>query len=404
MTGGGKSAIGCYWILKSALKYNGTRWLIARNVLKDLKDTTLNTFWDVCAMQGITTAMYNYNETSGRITFANKSEIYLRELFHKPSDPNFDKLGSLEVTGSFVDEANQIASKAKDAVVSRTRYKLNEYGLMRKNLFTCNPAKNWVYNDFYKPNKEGTLADNMQFIQALVKDNLDNTADDYIKTLESIKDRAMRERLLYGNWDYDSNPARLMEYDSCTDLFTNDFLAGGDKHITADIARFGKDKTVVVYWDGYRVEKIRELKTSSIVESANLIREVANMYGVPMSRTIVDEDGIGGGVKDILECKGFIANTRSKQNYTNLKAECYYMLSDMVNKGQIYINSEKQELIVQELQAIERGNLDKDTKLTINSKDKQKEILNRSPDYADALMMRMYFDCNKMSIHGFAGI
>ncbi|MGF7230041.1 MAG: phage portal protein, partial [Arachidicoccus sp.] len=37
--GGGKSVLGCFWILKSSLKYPGTRWLIGRSELVNLKKT-----------------------------------------------------------------------------------------------------------------------------------------------------------------------------------------------------------------------------------------------------------------------------------------------------------------------------------------------------------------------------
>ena len=49
--GGAKSVLGCYWLLKSSLKYPGTRWVLGRAVLKTLKETTLNTFWWVCNHQ-----------------------------------------------------------------------------------------------------------------------------------------------------------------------------------------------------------------------------------------------------------------------------------------------------------------------------------------------------------------
>jgi phage terminase large subunit len=35
--GGGKSILGCYWQLKRRLKYPGTRGLIGRSSLKDIK-------------------------------------------------------------------------------------------------------------------------------------------------------------------------------------------------------------------------------------------------------------------------------------------------------------------------------------------------------------------------------
>jgi hypothetical protein len=399
---GGKSVIGCYWILKSALKYNGTRWLIGRAKLKTLKETTLNTFWEVCKMQGITSKTYNYNQTSGIITLANGSEIYLKDLFFYPSDPNFDELGSLEITGAFIDEANQVTEKAKEVVKTRIRYKLDAHGLVPKILMTCNPSKNWTYKTFYKPNRDGNLQAGRVFIQSLVTDNPEISRH-YVDNLQSINDKSIRERLLHGNWDYDLNPARLMEYDPCSDVFTNSHVERGTKYITADIARFGQDKTVIIVWDGLRAIDIQTINSSTLTEAAERIKVLATNYSIPMSQVLCDEDGIGGGVVDILKCKGFTAN-KTSQKYANMKAECYYLLAEKVNKAELYIGAqltgEQVECIIQELQAIERGNIDKDTKPSINSKDLQKQILGRSPDYADALMMRMWFNVGIAQIYG----
>jgi phage terminase large subunit len=103
-------------------------------------------------------------------------------------------------------------------------------------------------------------------------------------------------------------------------------------------------------------------------------------------------------VVDMLRCKGFIANKTSTK-YSNTKSECYYLLAEKVNKSELYINCDEAETIIQELQAIERANIDKDTKPSINSKELQKQILGRSPDYADALMMRFWFETNTLQIY-----
>jgi hypothetical protein len=394
--GGGKSVLGCYWITKSALKYKGTRWLIGRAKLKTLKETTLNTLFEVFKMQGVTTAMYNYNQTSGIIQFSNGSEILLKDLFYYPSDPNYDELGSLEITGAFMDEANQMVKKAKEVVKSRIRYKLDDYGLIPKLLMTCNPSKNWIYKDFYKPYTANELRSDWAFVPSLVHDNPD-ISKHYLDNLQNIQDKATRERLL-GNWEYDMNPSRLMFYDACADLFTNIHVLGGTKYITADIARFGKDKTVIIVWDGYKAIEVVTYKTNTITEAAGRITDLAKQYLIPMSQVVCDEDGIGGGVVDMLRCKGFIANKTSTK-YANAKAECYYLLAEKVNKSELYINCSEAETIIQELQAIERANIDKDTKPSINSKDSQKQILGRSPDYADALMMRFWFETNTLQIY-----
>ncbi len=44
-----------------------------------------------------------------------------------------------------------------------------------------------------------------------------------------------------------------------------------------------------------------------------------------------------------------------------------------------------------ELEVIKMRNMDKDTKLNVLDKATIKDLIGRSPDYADALMMRMRF-------------
>ena len=45
--GGGKSAFGCLWLIEMCQKYPGSRWLMGRSKLKALKETTLNTFFEL---------------------------------------------------------------------------------------------------------------------------------------------------------------------------------------------------------------------------------------------------------------------------------------------------------------------------------------------------------------------
>jgi len=179
-------------------------------------------------------------------------------------------------------------------------------------------------------------------------------------------------------------------------MFSN-IVDTGEKYITADIARYGKDKTCIMYWNGLQVSKIIVLDKSSMVDVANKIKEIQQIEGVRLSNIIVDEDGVGGGAKDILRCKGFINNSKAirGENYQNLKTQCYYKLADLINKGRIGVSTNDikfKELLIQELEMVKRTNIDKDSKLSILSKDKVKDLIGRSPDYSDALMMRMYYE------------
>lgn len=402
--GGAKSFLGCLWIILSCYRYPNTRWVIGRSKLKALKETTLNTFFEVAAMLGLeANNNYTYNAQSGTIKVGD-SEVILKDLFHYPSDPNYDSLGSLEITGAFIDECNQLNVKAKEVLKSRIRYKLEEYDLIPKILMTCNPAKNWVYTDFYKPNSEGRLHESKRFIQALASDN-PNISQHYIDNLRTL-DKNSQERLLYGNWEYDNDPAKLMEYDSITDMFTNQYAERGKKYITCDVARFGSDRTVIMVWDGLNVIDIRILQQSSIENTANELRNLCKVLKIPNSHVIVDEDGVGGGVVDILKCKGFVNNSKALKekgkdvNYSNLKSQCYFKLADYVNNGRIGIkaSSEIRDSLIAELEIVKAKDIDKDGKLAVEGKDKMKELLGRSPDIADALMMRMWFDLKEVSI------
>lgn len=406
--GGGKSVLGCYWQIKNRIKYPGTRGLIGRASLKTLKETTLQTFFEVSRRQGLKTGShFTYNQQSNIILFANKSVIFLKDLFLYPADPNFDELGSLEITDAFIDENNQIVEKAWNIVKSRIRYKLDEYNLIPKMLGSCNPAKNYVYTRFYKPFKEGALSKDRQFIQSLVTDNPD-ISKHYRENLLGL-DEASKQRLLYGNWEYDDDPTTLITYDKIIDCFTNEFVESGEGYITADIARYGSDKTVIGLWKGHRVQ-LFTYKGKSITETSQIIQDLQRLHNIPNSKTIVDDDGVGGGVTDIVRCKGFVNNSAPlpsptsprdqngnliKENYRNLKSQCYFRLAERINKSGLFIDCKDvsvKEMIIQELEQVKQHDMDKDGKKQIIPKEKVKELIGRSSDYSDCLMMREYFE------------
>ena len=393
--GGGKSWVGCSWLVLMCLKYPKTRYLMGRSKLDSLKKTTLNTFFEVCDHWNIkANKHFNFNASSNVITFYNKSEIILKDLFLYPSDRNFDNLGSLEITGAFIDEANQITEKAKNVVSSRMRYKLDEFNLIPKMLMTCNPAKNWVYTQYYRPSKEGTQKPYRKFIQSLVDDN-EYISKHYKTQLETL-DELSKQRLLFGNWEYDATKDNLIEYDAILNMFEQKGV-DGEKYISCDIARFGSDKTVIMYWQGLHLKKIRTLLKSAINDVVSEIRDIQQSNQVKLTNIIIDEDGVGGGAKDYLRCKGFVNNARplKNENYQNLKTQCYYKLADLINKGQVGIDCQDitiKNQIIEECEQVRMKDADKDGKLKIIPKENVKDIIGRSPDFADALAMRMFYE------------
>jgi hypothetical protein len=401
LKGGGKTALGCYWQLKQRLKYPNTRGLIGRAVLKTLKETTLVSFFQVAKMQGLEAGKhYKYNGQMSQIELFNGSVILLKDLYAYPSDPNFDELGSLEITDAFIDEANQIEDKARNIIKSRIRYQLDENELIPKVLYTCNPAKNWTYSEFYKPQVDGTIAKNKQFIPSLIDDNpfISRHYKENLLTLDTVS----KERLLFGNWEYSNDPSTLIDYDKILDAFNSGYLPTGSRYISCDVARFGSDSTVIGIWDGFRV-KLHQYQGKSVVEVANIIKQFQAEFQIPNSQVVVDSDGVGGGVADMIQgCKNFVNNssplenpvTRQKENFDNLKSQCYYKLAEYINDNKIFINATGtiKEKIIQELEQVKQKSVDNDGKKGVMPKDKVKALIGRSPDFSDCLAMRMIFE------------
>lgn len=413
--GGGKSYLGCAWIVLNCLTYEESRWLIGRAILKHLKDSTLLTFFKVCKDWGLkSNEDYTYNAMDGTIKFSNGSAVYLRDLFLYPSDPEFDSLGSTEFTGAFIDEASQIKEKAKNIVMSRIRYKLDEFKIIPKLLVASNPSKNFLYFDFYKPWKEGTLESYRAFIPALVGDN-PFISKYYEENLHKL-DKISRERLLYGNFEYDDDPTRLFDYDAILDLFTNT-AERGEKYCTIDVAGRGGDRTIVIIWDGLFIEKVYNMEDISVVELDNIL----TTHKIPRSRCIADEDGVGYGlVLNASGIKGFINGSKPihgkkesekesvMHNYANLKAQCWFELANYVNSGLIGIyrdiDVETKRILIEDLEQIKQKDPGKDQPLRILTKEDIKEVLGRSTDVGDAMMMRMYFNLHKPMGSGFITI
>lgn len=404
---GGKTYLGCFYLMAMCLAYPGTGWLMGRKYLINLRRTTLLTLFKIFSDMGIKPEEYNYNQQLNIITFNNKSQIFLFDLAFQPSDPLFTRLGGLELTGAFIDESNEVPEQAISIVLTRLgRRKNTEYNLLPKLLEGFNPDKGHVYNRYYKPWRDKTLPPHRQFIKALPTDN-PTVTEQYLNQLRN-SDKVTRERLLLGNFEYDDDPSALMTYDAICDIFTNTAIPSEEKYITADIARYGQDKTVVMLWKGLECYGVHTYEKQGLDMTALRIRDFCSVEHIPFSHVIIDEDGVGGGVVDALRgVKGFVANshaienpvTHEAENYANLKAQCTYRMADYVNDHRIAVRFDgpANEALIEELEQVKTKDIDKNRKRQIRGKDEIKELLGRSPDYADALMMRMWFELKPVS-------
>lgn len=407
---GGKSFLGSFWIISECLAKPGSAWIIAREELKALKRTTMRTFFKVASRLGLKKDLhYNFNAQDMVLTMFNGSVVFFSELKRIPSDPEFDRIGSYDITGAWVDEAQEVCKDAKDALQFRfSVMEGNGWKAYPKTLYTCNPSKGWIFSDFWKPIiKEKQKVDGKHFITSLYSDNPYIDHEKYKINVLRTKNKIKIERLLNGNFEYDDNPCKIFEYEKILDIFTNQAKNREGKFIVCDVART-IDRIPIYVFEGMQVIKVFVFRGLKITETAQKIISIAASYNVPHSNIIVDADGLGVGVFDLIpNCKGFhngasciqprnAETDKTKElNFANLKTQCYFMLADLVNSGDIGIDemeAKDKEDLIEELDVIKQIHLDSDKKTEIEDKKKVKELIGRSPDLADTLMMRMFFE------------
>ncbi|MCP4650295.1 MAG: phage portal protein [PVC group bacterium] len=390
---GGKSWLGCFWLYYMCKVYPGTRWFIGRQELKRLKTSTLLTFFKMCNFYKIPQSEYNY-VTDSHIQVG-ISRIDLLDLKYLPSDPLYERFGSLEFTGGFIEEGGEIHFDAFDTLKSRIGRQLNtHYNILGKIFVTCNPKRNWLYEYFYKPVSNNILPTNYAFIQALVGDN-PYREKGRIDKLKGITNKAKRERLLLGNWNYEDEPDQLINYEWLDNAQSVLHLKG--KHTGgSDIARYGDDKSIISIMDGNALINLFEYEGLSTDKMADKIQEKINEFTIDADLFGVDGVGLGAGTVDALHRRDInivdiVSGERAVEMadngqyaFFNLRSQMWWMMREELRTGAIAIKIHNDKLF-EDLTA-PKYEIVGDRTIKVESKDSIKKRIGRSTDYGDAFV------------------
>ena len=399
-----KSRSWTFAIWSRCMELPWSRWVIWRKELVNLRRTTLATYYKMLKYYGVPEEQHwILNGQTNTIKFPNESEIILLDCATQPSDPEWTRFWSLELTGAFIDESNEVDAKGIEMLKTRlgrqNTFNINwqVVKVIPKLLECFNPNKWHVYNDYYKPRKDWTLPPYRKFIRATAWDN-PYLPEEYIQQLER-SDEITKQRLLYWNFDYDDTPWKLFRWDEITDLFTTNIPKEDTTYITCDVARLWDDNTVIVVWKWLEAVEIKSYNWRTTDQTVQTIKELEQYYNCRRSNICVDSDWVWWGVADNLRgCINFMNNWTpivqkdELRNYANLKAQCYFKLKYLMEKREIRINTswEIKDRIQNELDNIIVKDVEWEQKVRLESKEDMKKRLGHSPDYADAIMMRMY--------------
>lgn len=417
--GGGKSYLGASLIFGDALIYPETHYFIARQELTDLRKFTIPTIQEVFHNWELN--IDDYSKFDGQynvFTLHNGSKVFLIACKELPSDLLYERFGSMQNTRGWIEEGGEVAkAAAANLWLSVGRWKNDEYNLKKKMLITANPKRGWMKRDFVDPFKTGLLTKDKQYIQAFATDNK-YLSQDYIETLRNEKNKVRRQRLFLGDWDYNETDDGMVFYDFLSDSFTNTIVKDNNRYLVVDVARLGRDSTVMSFWEGLELYKIEKYQKQDIEKTKQKIRDFAAIEKIPYSHILVDEDGVGGGVVDgLFGIKGFVANSTPiptalqvrmrqsrietpfvpKTNFANLKSQCGFKLAELINEHRISFKTpDYRDEIIEDLTSLLRQkDFDKDGRLQLVPKDDARADLGRSPDVGDTLIMRMFFELQK---------
>lgn len=400
-----KSWLGCFAIWSACYEYPWSRRVIWRKELVNLRRTTLATYYKIMDYYKIPELdRGNLNSQTNTIRFPNWSEIILLDCAAQPSDPEWTRFWSLELTGAFIDEANEVDAKGIEMLKTRI-WRQNTFVINWKTIkkhpkfLECfNPNKGHVYNDYYLPRKAWTLPPYRKFVRATAWDN-PYLPPEYITQLERA-DEITKQRLLYWNFDYDDTPWKLFRWDEISDLFTANVPSSEETYITCDVARLWDDMTVIVVRKGLEAVEIKSYNWRTTDQTVETIRELERYYNCRRSNICIDSDWVWWWVCDHLRwCVNFMNNWTpivqkdELRNYANLKTQCYFKLKYLMEKREIRVNTswEIKDKLQNELDNILVKDLEWENKIRLESKEDMKKRLWHSPDYADAIMMRMYW-------------
>jgi hypothetical protein len=262
------------------------------------------------------------------------------------------------------------------------------------------------------------------FIKGNIEENQALLSRDpgYVANLMAMSEEEQM-RYLQGNWKVKLDKEILFKYANFMDCFTNYSIEGYTGYITADIATTGRDFLVISYWKGKRWEDIEIIDKNNGKQAIEAIYRMKEKYHVTNSHILFDADGVGNGMTGwIANCVEFHGNKRviGKQNYKNLKSQCFYELSYCINqkppktsKDLYYISKEVAEkqfpykspaiyngrtvgfILQHQMKAIRelKPELGGENKLGIIPKDEQKSYIQGiSPDFIEQMAYREYFE------------
>jgi len=395
--GGGKTFLTLGILDELCQLYPGSRWAIVRKSLSVIRRNTIPSFLKLLDTYG-DPKRATLNKSEWAIKYGNGSEIILVEA-NIETDPEFNKLKGLEVTGFLMEEANECHEDAFSIMLTRYgRWKNDIFDIPPFAMLTCNPDQNWVKFRFYDPWKQGKLEAPYYFQQALPHENPYNSQA-FLDSLEHLPE-GMYKRYVLGDWEYSDDPSQLIPYQFLKRVLIDQPKEFRPIYMGIDVAREGNDSSSFSFFDSNRLLRIERHKVDKLHKLKDIVKTRIAEYDLEGYNIIVDGIGLGAGLVDLLDQDGIAVDMfKSSESpkgisvtgldsftFKNKRAEAHWLLRESIYNENVEIINDQD--IIKEIPVLRYDTPDK--YIVIEEKRMIKKRLGYSPDIAEAVIMGNY--------------
>lgn len=267
--------------------------------------------------------------------------------------------------------------------------------------------------------KKSFFVKSMTFIKADLKYNKKLLKSDpgYLAGLHNQTEE-IKARELDGNWNFMEMGDDMIKMSHMEKCFRNDQMLGDHIHrATCDVAFTGGDNCVLWHWIGWHLADIFVCKLDSM-STCQAVESKLTEWGVTEKNFCYDLNGLGQTFKGYFKHAVPFNNVEAvqakyKNIYDNVKSQCAYMFAKKLQQAEIsfeptlleqkfsgkgYDGKQLKDVLQVERKCIRQDISKLDKGWCLIKKEQMKRLVKHSPDFFEALIMRMYFEINRQSV------
>lgn len=383
----GKTMCALYKAYILSNKYPDNLGLVLR---KSYKDLAASTMLDFEIYTGLT---IKSKSQSPSVTFDNGSKIMFAHIDNLSGMTQNVNLGWF-----FIEQAEELES---DEIFHELRGRLRRRNTSRQGFIIANAnGHNWCWRN-WKQNPQ----EKYHLTEATTFDNLrvmNEAAPDFIQDLREMEEeRPSYYRRWVMNSHEDADTAdKVIPYKYISQAVGRDLIKKDNEAtvISCDPAEFGDDKTVIMAIKGLTVIDIESTEKKELMDTAGRVVRMYRKYDA--DKIAIDDIGVGAGVRSRLRelvHEGTIdapvmgintgKSAEHSDKYVRLRDEIWMHAGELFAEG--YVSIPKNDTLTEEL-GVMNYEVNSRGQVQVARKKDIKKILNRSTDFADALVMGLW--------------